>query len=363
MEEIWKDIDGYNGCYQVSSLGRVRSISRDVDHGKYVAFQEGRILSQFSSPCGYCQVNLSKDGIARPILVHRLVASAFIDGFKDGLVVNHKDEDKHNNRVENLEWVTQQDNCNYGTRNERVKSKVSRAVEQRNMDGELLNVYPSTREAMRKTGISDSKICACCKGKKASIGGFKWNYVQEKEKKRTLITKPKVVRENLDGEIWRDVEGFEGRYQVSNMGRVWIVSKCQFRKTRRAYGKSVIVTLYKGSVPYNVTLAKLVAKHFLSDYKDECVVMHINNDSDDCRACNLALSTREQIMSNLQPVSAQNRRKSVLQYSLSGELLAEFPSVRSAATAIGRSEISIAAAARGEQNSAYGYIWKYKNSC
>jgi len=361
QQEIWKDIEGYEGLYQVSNLGQVRSMPRNIDHGKYVAFQEGRILSQIVSPCGYCQVNLSKDGIARPILVHRLVAIAFIDGYKDGLEVNHIDENKLNNRVGNLEWVTSKDNCNYGTRNERVKSKVSRAVEQRDMDGKLLKVYPSVKEAKRATGINDSNICACCKGKKKSADGFKWNYVQEKEKKNVSVTKQKAVRDDIDGEIWRDVEGFDGRYQVSNMGRVWIVNTCQFRKTRRAYGKSVIVTLYKGSVPYNVTLAKLVAKHFIPKYQDGNIVLHLNNNSDDCRACNLELSTRERRMSNLQSVSAQNRKKPVLQYSLSGELLAEYPSVKSAATAIGRSEISIASAARGEQNTAYGYVWRYKN--
>lgn len=100
MEEIWKDIDGYNGLYQVSNLGGVRSIR----------FNPPKYIYQSVTNCGYRQVKLYKNGEEKHIGVHRLVASAFVDGYQDGLEVNHKDLNKANNVYTNLEWVTRAEN-------------------------------------------------------------------------------------------------------------------------------------------------------------------------------------------------------------------------------------------------------------
>ena len=111
MQEIWKDISGFEGVYEISSYGRVRSV------------KSGKILS--TSKCGGCRgylsVCLSKNGKRYGKLVHRLVAEAFIPVVEGLSEVNHKDEDKTNNRVENLEWCDHKYNMNYGTRNIRSK--------------------------------------------------------------------------------------------------------------------------------------------------------------------------------------------------------------------------------------------------
>lgn len=104
MNEIWKDIIGYEGLYQVSNLGNIKSLGNGGTH------KTERILSQKITRFGYKTVILHKNGVRKDCRVHRLVAYAFLPNDDDTLVVNHKDGDKCNNRVENLEWCTQSDN-------------------------------------------------------------------------------------------------------------------------------------------------------------------------------------------------------------------------------------------------------------
>lgn len=112
MNEVWKDIEGYEGLYQVSNLGNVRSLN-------YGCTGEIKLLKQ-STDCGYKRINLYKNGKRERYLVHRLVAMTFIPNLDNLPMVNHKDEDKSNNNVNNLEWCTREYNMNYGTIKERL---------------------------------------------------------------------------------------------------------------------------------------------------------------------------------------------------------------------------------------------------
>ena len=121
-EEIWKPVPGYEGLYEVSNLGRVRSVNRYVkSKGESYWLRKGKMLSPAKDKNGYLKVNLSCNGKNNIIRVHRLVAQAFLPNPDNLLEVNHKDEDKTNNRVENLEWCTAKYNNNYGTKIERQK--------------------------------------------------------------------------------------------------------------------------------------------------------------------------------------------------------------------------------------------------
>ena len=117
-EEIWRPVVGYEGLYDVSSYGRVRSLDRYVK-GRYGNYRlhKGKILSPAKDTTGYLKVVLACNGKCKTIKVHRLVAQVFILNPDNLLEVNHKDEDKTNNRVENLEWCNRKYNCNYGSRN------------------------------------------------------------------------------------------------------------------------------------------------------------------------------------------------------------------------------------------------------
>ena len=172
--EIWKDIEGYEGLYQVSNLGRVKSLN-------YKCTKEEKILKLMSDKDGYLYVNLYKEGKRKTYKVHRLVAKAFIPNPENKLEVNHKDEDKTNNKVENLEWMTCKENINYGTRNERSRKsqtndkKRSKPICGINIKTNEKIEFPSTMEAGR-SGFYQSNIVDCLKGRRKSHKGYKWFY-------------------------------------------------------------------------------------------------------------------------------------------------------------------------------------------
>ena len=165
--EHWKAISGYEGLYEVSDLGRVKSLK----YGKE------RILKPGSGGDGYLNVALCKDGHVKGKLIHRLVAEAFIPNPNNLETINHKDEVKTNNTVSNLEWMSQRDNNNYGTRNKRARETLSKQVQMFDKKtGELLATFPSTNEAAGVTGIAQGSISKCCNGKIKSAGGYVWRY-------------------------------------------------------------------------------------------------------------------------------------------------------------------------------------------
>ena len=166
--EIWKDIEGYEGLYQVSNLGRVKSLN-------YNRTRKEKILKHGSDKKGYLYVNLCKEGKKRNYRVHRLVAETFIDNLENKPEVNHKDEDKTNNKVENLEWVTSKENSNYGTRNKRVAKSQSKPIYGINVKTNEKIEFPSTMEAQRNS-FNQGNIVNCLKGRCKSHKGYKWFY-------------------------------------------------------------------------------------------------------------------------------------------------------------------------------------------
>lgn len=185
-EEEWRDIQGYEGYYQVSNLGRVRSLDRYKSWMGTKAFVKGRILKGGKNQKGYRQVLLSKDGKSIAYIVHRLVAQAFIHNPNNLPFINHKDEVKDNNNVDNLEWCDNVYNCNYGTAQKRRVEKHLKPVLQYTLDGEFVKEYKSITEASQQTGIKCYNISRCCNvsfskspinGKYyqcKSAGGYKW---------------------------------------------------------------------------------------------------------------------------------------------------------------------------------------------
>lgn len=165
--EIFKDIKGYEGLYQVSNLGRVKSLNYH---------REGREEVLNTGECrGYLKVNLSKNGKVKTVKVHRLVATVFLDNPEGKPEINHIDENKENNRVDNLEWSWHKDNCNHGTRNERVSKAQSKPVLQLTLDGDLIREWSSINECGRN-GFNRGAVCLCCLGERKTHKGFRWKY-------------------------------------------------------------------------------------------------------------------------------------------------------------------------------------------
>ena len=196
-EEIWKDIYYFNeptnewidyrGLYQVSNFGRVRSLDRTGKSGKYgVRIYKGKYLKTFKDGRGYLQVQLHKDEIHKTHKISRLVYFTFNPDADTKLQVNHIDEDKSNNRLDNFNLMTAKENCNWGTRSERFIKKIrnhksmSKSVLQFDKNGNFIKDYPSINEAARITNMSASNIVRCCKERTEFCGGFSWKY-KEKE--------------------------------------------------------------------------------------------------------------------------------------------------------------------------------------
>ena len=170
MNEIWKDIKNYEGFYQISNLGRVKSLPRKRNN-KFN--NEEIILKQFKNTNGYLQVDLWKNNVGKHILVHKLVAQTFINNPNNYPFINHKDENKQNNCVNNLEWCTSKYNANYGTRNLRLSSPV--------LCVELNKKYNSIKEASIDLSIYKTSISHCCANREhyKTAGGYHWQYIKE----------------------------------------------------------------------------------------------------------------------------------------------------------------------------------------
>ena len=169
MKEIWRDIVGYEGLYQVSNTGKVRNKKR-------------KILKPQLFSCGYLYVALYKNRKMKYFRIHRLVAQAFIPNPNNYPIVNHRDENRQNNLVENLEWCDQKYNVSYGTATERrAKTNTnhpsySKIVLQYDLNGNFIKEWPSTMEIQRQMGYTNTNISACCLGKYKQRYGFKWQY-------------------------------------------------------------------------------------------------------------------------------------------------------------------------------------------
>lgn len=171
MEEIWKDVKGYEGRYQVSNKGRIKSFLKSSRYPD----EKGHVIKPHIAR-GYAFSCLSKNGKAKNYLVHRLVAQAFIPNPNNLKEINHIDENKLNNCVENLEWCTRNYNMAYGTARIRQGISLGKPVEQLAIDGIPIAIYASAEIASKITGIDPSSIRGCCIHEREYAGGYSWRY-------------------------------------------------------------------------------------------------------------------------------------------------------------------------------------------
>lgn len=201
-KEIWKDVVGYEGYYMVSNLGRVKSLERTVWNSRGYRTVKERILKPGKNSYDYLQVHLHQDGKDKWYTVHKLVATAFCENPKGYTEVNHKDENKQNNCMENLEWCSRSYNNTYNGRAKKAGKKAGKKLRGRKLSEEtikkmsekrskplysinkesgLILEFPSAKEASRVLGINSSSITRCCQGKLKSCGGFYWMYANNND--------------------------------------------------------------------------------------------------------------------------------------------------------------------------------------
>lgn len=189
MEEIWKDIDGYEGLYRISNFGNVLSLN-------YRKHGYAKLLTPKKSNSGRLWVELIKDGKKKQMLIHRLVGMAFIPNPDNLPQINHKDENPKNNRVDNLEWCTYHYNMLYTIsrhpekypyasgavtrkkpeKERKIGKRMGFKINQYSMDGEFIKQWENSRTIFLLTGMSDWSISECCRGKRQKAYGFKWRY-------------------------------------------------------------------------------------------------------------------------------------------------------------------------------------------
>ena len=175
MEE-WENIKGYENLYQISNKGRIRSLDKIDSIGRKV---KGRVMKPSKRKDGYLQIMLHKSSKYKMFLIHTLVASAFIDnpnGYKE---INHKDENKLNNNVKNLEWCNRTYNINYGSGNigraKTIRELKSKKVLQL-LGNTIIKEWNSTTEA-EKEGYKHQSISRCCNGIRETHKGYRWQYI------------------------------------------------------------------------------------------------------------------------------------------------------------------------------------------
>lgn len=329
MEERWKDIKDYEGIYQVSTQGRIRALTRCYTDslGRTVS-RRGKMLNvRISSQTGYPSVNLSKDGVAKTNSVHRLVAEAFIPNPDRLPCVNHKDESRDNNIVENLEWCTYQYNNTYGTAvDKKVASLVkfheehsddTKAVVQYTTKGERVREFQSLKHAEEEFGLyKNSCITACCFHNTKTAYGFVWRFKGEpfslEEHKPKRHQKYVIKRDSSGNEV--------ARYEsVSDAARENGFNRHVLQKTN----------VIDGFV-YEV------------EKKDNEFVPKGHKGA--------------------RPDLIGRGTKRVYQYTKNGEFVAEYESIKAAAIAMGSEKRSsdIINCAKGNIRSAFGFDWRYK---
>ena len=190
MQEIWKDIKGYESCYQVSNFGRVRSITRKVKTFHGVRTSKGQLLKPLKTNTGYYRIDLKQNQKDKYMLIHRLVAETFIPNPNNYPVVNHIDGDITNNKSSNLEWCTQSHNIKEAFRLGRAKVYKHHYIDgtlpctpikvlQFSNQNTFIKKYSSIKEASQKTNTSSKGISRCCRNLQKTANNFYWRYADK----------------------------------------------------------------------------------------------------------------------------------------------------------------------------------------
>lgn len=238
MCEIWKNVTvhPYSDCYMVSNLGnfkRIKPCSRYMPSAKKLG-----LISQRVGTWGYKVVHLSFFGQSKSFLAHRLVAMAFLENPLNKREVNHKDGDKFNNCVDNLEWVTPSENIqhayNTGLIDYYDKDHHLKAVYQFDLSKNFIKKWDTAMEVERVLGISNASIFQCCHGDRHSAGGFLWSFTEQCNPKKLKISpkhKNGVNQYDLNGNLIAHYSSIKEASEQTPCSKTGIIDCCAGRKT------------------------------------------------------------------------------------------------------------------------------------
>lgn len=180
-KKFGKMLNGYKGLYMVSNTGKIKALPKfhktNKDYSSIGYMQKEKILSvYYDKKSGYGRIGLTKNGKTNRKYIHRLVAEAFIPNPENKSEVNHIDENKENNNIENLEWCDRKYNNNYGNRNKYVSKKLSKSIIQKDLNNNIIKIWDSISDVGKELEISTSHISSCCNKKRHTTGGFRWEF-------------------------------------------------------------------------------------------------------------------------------------------------------------------------------------------
>lgn len=319
--EEWKDVTGYEGIYKVSNLGRVKRLKRRFDDGRKSIMRE-RILLASKDKDGYFSVALSKNGKSTTMRLHRVVLSAFVPNVNNLPMVNHINEIRDDNRLENLEWCDAKYNNSYGKAIEKRKVAQQRyynksiKVHQYTLRGKYVKGFHSIVEASMETGISKTDIQYALKGKMSRAGNFQWIFndnIPPKEIdaiKRLTHKNVKVAQYSLNGEYIRLYNSVKDAKKSTG---ITTISSCCIGKAETA-GRYVWRYVEDGYTPLTSI-----------------------------------------------PITWTTKEKRVYQYTKTGECVGIYESCTEAAKSVNGSASNICGCCLGYYKTSKGYIWSYNN--
>lgn len=338
LKELWTKIKKFSN-YDVSSTGKLKN---NVT---------GHFLTIHNNPTKYVRVQLKKNKKPYAKLVHVLVAEAFIPNPNNLPTVNHKDKNRSNNNVENLEWMTQKEQVNHANKNKIIKrTGAKRPIIQYSFEGKIIKEFDSAKTASLELNISRSGIVLVCRKKRDTFHGFIFKYAEDKQ---------------FENEIWKK---YNKDYDIllSNYGRIKF-------KTGRITSGSTTANGYKTINIKNITLEKsygklihvMVAQTFLDNKKKLPTVNHKDGNKTNNKVDNLEWSThsaqQKHAYKNNLKKAPKGICKSVAQYKKDKTLVKIYKSIADAGRKTKISRKCISNACNGTQKTAGKYIWKFVN--
>ncbi len=341
MAEIWKPValEQFSNRYDISNFGRIRSR------------WNGNIL-RGGEKFGYRRIRLSKDGVGRDIGVHTLVALTFLDNPEEHPIVNHKNGDKADNNVENLEWISMKGNAQHARATGLTKSRTI-PVLQYSLNGEtFVAEFTSMKEAQEKTRVSSRRICDSCRGKIPDAGGFTWKYKHEKDN----IIIEAVECDGISVPEWP-------KYQVTKDGRIYSERSRRYLKPNPSASYSIVNFRDNGEVKA-MLIHLVVAQVYIPNPANLPYVNHKNGNKRDNRVENLEwISKSGNMVHAIEILKVKRSAKAVVQFDKNHVYIKHHLSMKKAGTSAGLKPNLINGVCRNLKKSSGGFLWRYAADC
>jgi len=330
--ELWKPIKNYEDFYQISSFGRVKSMHK----------KQHKIINQ-SLRSEYMGIQLNKNGKGKTFYIHRLVALSFLSS-NDTItkIVNHKDGNKLNNNILNLEWITQKENRKHAAINKLFIPKCIKVSQYTKDKKTLIKTFNSVKEAMELTGISDSKICMVCKDKIKHAGGYFWKYTE-------------LNYEIVENPIGKNLIDYPN-YIITKNGEIYSISHKKYISQRNNSGYNY-VTLYNNTgFSKDFSVHYLVATLYIENPNKFPMINHKDHNRNNNTMENLEWTTYSENMIHF----GKKNGKTVAKLDINENLLEIYSTIKEASIKNNITSSNISNVCKGRQKTAGGFKWKYE---